>query len=308
MSKFQSLEKSQSCPAGATIVRPGLSLALLGCMFLFCVVLMGVLTTLLMRVIPGQVKALRIATLLQQILVFIVPAIATAMVSTRLPARLLAVDRLPDLRGTLAAIIVFLCSIPVMNLIVEWNQNWHLPESMAAMEGFFRQMEDSQQAASDMLTNSGSVGALIVTLLIVALMAGFSEELFFRGALQRILSVTRLNIHIAVWLSAFIFSAMHFQLFGFVPRLLLGAFFGYLLVWSGSLWLPILLHILNNSLVVISQYMMSGTPSESDPASLAQIGSDLSAPGAVACLIASIIIVIPGIWYLRRLLLAGRSC
>ena len=104
-------------------------------MFLFCVVLMGVLTTLLMRVIPDQVKALRIATLLQQILVFIVPAIATAMVSTRLPARLLAVDRLPDLRGTLAAIIVFLCSIPVMNLIVEWNQNWHLPESMAAMEG-----------------------------------------------------------------------------------------------------------------------------------------------------------------------------
>ena len=80
-----------------------------------------------------------------------------------------------------------------------------------------------------------TVPSLIVSVLIVGVFAGFSEELFFRGAMQRIMMSTRLNLHVTIWVVAVIFSLFHFQFFGFMPRLLLGAYFGYLLVLRRSL-------------------------------------------------------------------------
>jgi len=81
------------------------------------------------------------------------------------------------------------------------------------------------------------------------------EELLFRGVVQRILTEMTRNHHWGIWLSAALFSALHLQFFGFIPRLLLGAIFGYLLVWSGSLWLPILAHFVNNAGAVIALWL-----------------------------------------------------
>lgn len=100
-----------------------------------------------------------------------------------------------------------------------------------------------------------SAGDLIMSILIVGVAAGFSEELYFRGALQRMLGGGTIGQHGAVWIAAVIFSIFHFQFFGFVPRLLLGAFFGYLLLWSGCIWLPVLAHITNNTLYVATNWM-----------------------------------------------------
>jgi len=86
------------------------------------------------------------------------------------------------------------------------------------------------------------------------LLPAFGEELFFRSALQGLFSRT-MNVKLAVWIAAIIFSAIHFQFYGFVPRMLLGAFFGYLLAWSENLWLPILAHFANNVLAVIFFYL-----------------------------------------------------
>jgi len=65
-----------------------------------------------------------------------------------------------------------------------------------------------------------------------------------------------MNIHAAIWVTAFIFSAIHVQFYGFLPRILLGAAFGYMAVWSGSLWLPILAHFINNAVGVIAFYIV----------------------------------------------------
>ena len=102
------------------------------------------------------------------------------------------------------------------------------------------------------LMGTDTIGSIIMSILIIGLLAGFSEN-FFRGALQRLLSTAGRNIHVAVWLTAFIFSAVHMQFYGFVPRMLLGAMFGYMAVWSGSLWIAVIAHATNNSLVVIAQ-------------------------------------------------------
>lgn len=112
-------------------------------------------------------------------------------------------------------------------------------------------MEEVSFESMKVLMAKPSVGTLVVNILLIGVAAGFSEELLFRGCFQRLLTTGGVNRHVAVWLVAIVFSAMHFQFFGFVPRLLLGAYFGYLLLWTGNLWLPITAHILNNTMYVI---------------------------------------------------------
>jgi membrane protease YdiL (CAAX protease family) len=124
---------------------------------------------------------------------------------------------------------------------------------MAAIEAALRSMEDNASNSVEMMLGPNTIGNLIISVLIVGLLAGFSEELFFRGALQRLLS-SRLSTSAAIWTAAVIFSAMHFQFFGFVPRMLLGAYLGYLLVWSGSIWLPAAVHAFNNIMFIVLRY------------------------------------------------------
>jgi hypothetical protein len=84
----------------------------------------------------------------------------------------------------------------------------------------------------------------------IAILPALGEELLFRGLIQHLISRWFRNSHVAIFGTAFLFSFIHFQFFGFVPRFLLGLYFGYLLFWSGSLWLPIVAHLINNGLAV----------------------------------------------------------
>jgi membrane protease YdiL (CAAX protease family) len=85
--------------------------------------------------------------------------------------------------------------------------------------------------------------------------------LLFRGLLQRLIREWLGNVHVAVFISAFLFSALHMQFFGFLPRMMLGIMFGYLFVWTGSLWVPVFAHFVNNgSAVVVSYLGQRGVP------------------------------------------------
>ena len=90
----------------------------------------------------------------------------------------------------------------------------------------------------------------------IAIIPAIGEELLFRGVIQRIFTRWTRSNHWGIWIAAILFSALHMQFYGFVPRMLLGVLFGYLLVWSGSMWLPIIAHFLNNALAVIAMYMI----------------------------------------------------
>jgi len=100
----------------------------------------------------------------------------------------------------------------------------------------------------------GSSGALALNILIIAILPAFGEELIFRGVLQKILSDLFRNKHAAVWVTALFFSAVHLQFFGFLPRLILGLAFGYLYLWSGTLWLPIIAHFVNNAVPALGAF------------------------------------------------------
>ena len=195
---------------------------------------------------------MRVNAVIQDVVAFILPAVAAALFASSRPASLLCIDTLPTLRQTILAVGVMVASIPLMNMVIEWNSSLTLPSGLEGVEAWMRRSEESAQSAVSVMLAGDGIISTILCVLIVGLMAGLSEELFFRGALQRLLGSGPLGPHLTVWLTAVIFSLFHMQFFGFFPRVLLGALFGYLLLWSGSLWLPALIHILNNTIYVLS--------------------------------------------------------
>lgn len=147
---------------------------------------------------------------------------------------------------------MYIISLPAMEWLIEWNQNIHLPAQLHELEKLFRTWEEDNTAVTDMLLNARGLWAVVGGVLVIGVITGFSEELFFRGGLQGIISRTKIGNMQAIWIAAFIFSTMHFQFFGFIPRFLMGAFFGYLLVWTGDIKVSAFAHILNNSIVVVT--------------------------------------------------------
>ncbi|GAB3935008.1 CPBP family intramembrane glutamic endopeptidase [Larkinella terrae] len=145
--------------------------------------------------------------------------------------------------------------MPLNGLIIEWNQNIDLPDSFAGLEEWMKQKEDQMAGLTNFLTNFTSPIELVMALIVIGLIPGIGEEVLFRGMLQRKLAQWTGNVHVAIWLSALIFSAIHVQFYGFVPRALLGALFGYLYLWSGNIWVPILAHAVNNSFTVLMVWL-----------------------------------------------------
>lgn len=150
---------------------------------------------------------------------------------------------------------IVIAFMPFDSLIIEWNQNLHLPETLSPLEQWMRNQEKSLAGMSKFLTTFTRADQLVIALLVIGVIASVGEETLFRGILQRNLSIWTRNPHVGIWLSAALFSAIHVQFLGFFPRMLLGALFGYLYFWSGNLWVPILAHFVNNGFTVLMVYM-----------------------------------------------------
>ena len=240
----------------------GLRLAVLFCTF-FVMLTISSLISMGIESIPfGNERDKGLSeSLVQCILVFCLPAFLAARVSSDYPSRWLGFGKSPGILSLIGVIIVYLLSLPGMEWLIDWNAGIHFPQSMKNLEETFRTWEENNGAVSDMLLNADSIGGLLMGVLIIGVVTGFSEELFFRGGLQGIFQRSTLGNGLSVWIATFIFSCLHFQFFGFLPRLIMGAFFGYLFVWTGSLWVPVFAHALNNSVVVVTAYFINNPTS-----------------------------------------------
>ena len=205
----------------------------------------------------GVKASIAIQIVIQDALVFILPAYIAARFATSRPMRFVMADKAPSWRAVVFTVLLLLLVTPGLNYIVYLNESLTLPESMSALEQWMRVTEENARAVTDTLLDNNTLAAMAGCVLLVGLLTGFSEELFFRGALQGIFNAHRVNVHVSIWFVALVFSVLHFQFFGFVPRLLLGAMFGYLVYWSRSLWTSVIAHTLNNSVVVVSTYLIS---------------------------------------------------
>ena len=247
----------------ALTLTSGRRLTLFACTAVLGYILTGLLTSVLIYKFGfTSPKVMRIAAVAQDIFALVTPAVVTAVMVTRLPAELLEIRGGVPCRMWVAALLTIIAAAPAMNWVIEFNQNINATGALSAIVEKLREMEHNAEAAITIMQGNGTWGDLLMNVLIIGVAAGVSEELFFRGALQRLLLTGGMSAHAAVWTSAVIFSALHMQFFGFIPRMLLGAYFGYLLVWSRSIWVPAATHALNNTIYVIAQwcYQRNGAP------------------------------------------------
>lgn len=168
-----------------------------------------------------------------------------------------ALVNLKSINNTMLAMtLVIIVSFMVVNSVfVYWNQHIQFPEALSWFESMARSMEDKLQEVTLFITDFQSAYQLILGLLVIAVLPGIGEELLFRGVLQNLIWKGSKNPHIAIWISAFIFGVFHLQFYGVVPRILLGALFGYIYFWSGRLSLAMIAHFLNNGITLVAVYM-----------------------------------------------------
>jgi len=232
---------------------------------------MAVLTMLAMGlwlVVCGDsqtTEGLKWMQFMQTVGTFLLPPILCAWIwsENHHPFEWLQLHRSADGATFALAIGIMICAIPAINLLADLNGRIELPKSFDSIEQKLRAMEEAAAALTERFLKADNIGELLLNIGLMALLPALAEELSFRGTLQQILAdsqESRAKSHMAIWITAFIFSAVHMQFYGFIPRMLMGAMFGYIFVWTCSLWVPIVMHFTNNALAVLAYYLTANSP------------------------------------------------
>ena len=262
--------------------------------------IMGVLTMVAFGVwffLPNRdgLVGMKWLQLLQSVATFLLPALAGAYLWSNTPMQWLHLDSKPSWQEASAAVVIMLLAIPGINLLSAWNQQMVLPEWMSGIEQWMRMQEDAAAQLTEQFLRVDTVGGLLVNIGLMALLPAVGEELTFRGVVQGMF--TR-NKHVAIWATAAIFSFVHLQFYGFLPRMLLGAMFGYMLWWTGSLWVPMLMHFVNNCAAVVVAFWAYNYLEEGRAEMLDTIGTeDTILLGVFSICIVLIMMVMYGYFY-----------
>ncbi|MDR0430267.1 MAG: CPBP family intramembrane metalloprotease [Tannerellaceae bacterium] len=195
--------------------------------------------------------ALRFAQFFSSVLTFLAPSLLVAWLCSTNLYDYLFIKSFPNLRVVSLTFASMILLLPLITLAGAINKSIKLPAFLEALENWMISMEQTMAQMTELLFAGGGVATFFFNLFVIAIVAAITEEFFFRGILQRIAGKWFTNHHLIIWLVAFVFSAIHLQFYGFVPRLLMGAFFGYLVFWSKNIWIPILAHFFNNATAVI---------------------------------------------------------
>lgn len=204
---------------------------------------------------PESLKFLKFFQISQTIGLFILPPFVVAWFFHADVLEYLSLRRKPTIIMSLMVLLLVLAVSPFINYTGAINAEMHFPESLSRVETWMRNAEDTAEQLVEAFLNVDGIGGLMFNLFMIAVLPAIGEELLFRGVIQKLFTGMSGSHHWGIWLSAALFSALHMQFYGFIPRMLLGGMFGYLLVWSGTLWLPILAHFINNAVAVILMYM-----------------------------------------------------
>ncbi|MGV6945974.1 CPBP family intramembrane glutamic endopeptidase [Sphingobacterium kyonggiense] len=154
---------------------------------------------------------------------------------------------------TLIFLVVF---NPAMEFISLWNQKMSFPESMKGVETWMLDKEQESSYIIEKVIVTTSPLFLFLNLIVMAIVPAIVEEFYFRGSLQGILTRMFGNIHVAIWVTAIVFSAIHLQFYGFFPRMILGLIFGYSFYWTQNIWVAVFGHFINNAAVTIIAYVL----------------------------------------------------
>jgi membrane protease YdiL (CAAX protease family) len=246
---------------------PFLQLILLLCLCLISLVIFSVIGGLLAATVygfnpteinnlgdPKMIKGMKLLQLFSALGLFIVPPLVYGLFTAKNPIENLGLSKVNAPFNYLLVLVLMVVLTPFLSWVIELNANMIFPEFLSGIEAWMRSSESKAELLTKAFLTFDGIGSLILVMVIVAIVPAIGEELLFRGVLQKLMIRWTKNPHVGIWIAAFLFSALHLQFFGFFPRLLLGALFGYLFLWTNSLWVPILGHFINNGTVVMASY------------------------------------------------------
>jgi len=222
--------------------------------FVFVMIATLLFTVLVTTGDMNDMSNVKVMQLIQSFGLFVIPPFVMASLWSNNAFEFLRLKSTLRWTTVLYVVAFMLVAIPFINMLSWLNQQIILPEALSEIEKMMQSSEVQIAEITEKMLNVSTLGALLFNVFLVAVVPALGEELFFRGTIQRLLSDWK-GALFAIWITAFVFSAIHMQFYGFLPRMLLGAFLGYLLLWSGSLWLPIIAHFVNNSVAVVFYYL-----------------------------------------------------
>ena len=193
---------------------------------------------------------------IQGISLFIIPSFIISVFMTNGRGNWLLIKNIPNRNAIVLVVCLAVLMIPVTSATGLLNSGMTLPQWLRGLETWMKAKEDTATYLTGVLLAANSIPALIINLFVIAILPAVGEELLFRGVIQQIFQKMFKSGNWAVWVTAIIFSSIHLQFYGFLPRLILGLVFGYLFYWGRSMWLPVIAHLVNNAIPVISSNFM----------------------------------------------------
>lgn len=197
----------------------------------------------------NSLNALKLMQTLQTIGIFIIPSFLAAYLFSDRPMSYLGFNGIGG-NIVLKTFLIVLSSLPAINLLTSINQ-------LIPMSDWMVEMEKTAERLTKAFLVTDSAWAYLVNIVMIAVLPAIGEELFFRGIIQRRLVEFTNSRWVGILVTAALFSAIHFQFQGFIPRFALGVAFGYLLELTGSIWVPIVAHFFNNA-IATTGYMLLG--------------------------------------------------
>ena len=233
---------------------------------------------------PDNIRFLKYLQTLQAIGLFIIPAFIIGYVFHSKSTEYLKFDKKITVRPIILTAFILFASIPIINSFAVLNESMRFPEWLSGIESWMKEKEASAQLLTESFLRMDTIQSLVFNIFMIGILPAIGEELIFRGVLQRLFAEWTKNIHWGIIIAAFLFSAMHFQFYGFLPRLMLGILLGYLFYWSGSIWVPIVGHFVNNTAAVVLYYFYADQMTEN-------IENFGASQGSFGVLVLSIVIV-----------------
>ena len=199
----------------------------------------------------GHVPMIKMMQVLYSCGIFLLPAILAAFLIGKRAGKYLFADRISTIDIILLMTLLMFAIVPLINFTGFLNEKLILPVRWTGLMEKITENDENQWKMMEAFLDTGSIKGLLFNIFMIALVPAIGEELIFRGILQRILGEWFRNHHIAIWVVALLFSLAHYQFSAFIPRILLGALFGYLFIWTRSIWIPVIAHFINNGIGVV---------------------------------------------------------
>jgi membrane protease YdiL (CAAX protease family) len=204
---------------------------------------------------PENISLWKYLQFVNHISLFLIPALVFAILTKTGVGNFFSLKSSFPFKYALLAISILLVSLPFLNWLTSLNESLHLPAALKSFEQWARLSQDTNKQLLEAFVSTTSVSGLLINLFLMAVVPAFGEELLFRGTLQKIFGTWFKSPHAAILVTSLLFALMHMELFYVIVLFLLGVFLGYLYQWSKNLWLPISIHFLNNSIIVVLAWL-----------------------------------------------------